>query len=363
MKSDFGGPKIEVMRPLLPPPSSYRMRLRKIQQSGIFSNYGPQVLELESRFASRFGLAPGNVVALANATMALQGLVSIHPGKEWLVPSWTFAATALAVIGARKEAHFGDVDLASQILDYGSPWVHHSLATLPFGVGLPPAWGVQKVFPDIVDAAASLGNVFKFPANFPESSSVVFSLHATKYLGAGEGAIVACGSTQLAAELKSWSNFGFSENRESQIIGTNAKMSEFQAAVAHASLDREKTERRGWGRAREWAVEVENNLGIGVPFLSNKMNFSPYWIVRFSDQIVRDAVSHGLSESGIATRKWWSSGCHEMIGLSDVTSVGSLHNTEELARTTLGLPFHRQLRREDFQRISRVIRYSMRQSG
>lgn len=48
---------LPVMRPRLPPPSSFSKRLDDIWKCGIFTNFGPQVQELEVRLV-RLNVAP-----------------------------------------------------------------------------------------------------------------------------------------------------------------------------------------------------------------------------------------------------------------------------------------------------------------
>ena len=96
-------------------------------------------------------------------------------------------------------------------------------------MGLPKIWTSPGKYPSIIDGAASLGSIETLK-NLPETSNLVFSLHATKYLGSGEGGLVVTGTKEIADELRSWSNFGFQGSRQSMTQGTNAKMSEIQAA-------------------------------------------------------------------------------------------------------------------------------------
>ena len=74
------------------------------------------------------------------------------------------------------------------------------------------------------------------------TTSAVFSLHATKPLAVGEGGFVATACREFADRVRTRSNFGF-ESGEVKYLGTNAKLSEYHAAVGMAAL-------QGWPRRK-----------------------------------------------------------------------------------------------------------------
>ena len=70
---------------------------------------------------------------------------------------------------------------------------------------------------------------------------------ATKVLGAGEGGFVISADTALIRDIRARSNFGFAGTREAVAPAANAKLSEYHAAVAHATAP------MVWGIVRsEW---------------------------------------------------------------------------------------------------------------
>lgn len=69
--------KIPVMKPKLATLEEVLPLLKRIDQSRIYSNRGPLVGGLEESYSEFFNVDKGLVVALANTTQAIQGLVSI----------------------------------------------------------------------------------------------------------------------------------------------------------------------------------------------------------------------------------------------------------------------------------------------
>src|SRR5262249_19336682 len=94
--------------------------------------------------------------------------------------------------------------------------------------------------PVVIDAAAG------FDSLIPGPTPAVVSLHATKVLGTGEGGFVVSTDAALVRRVRIASNFGIDPNRQSVIAATNAKMSEYHAAVGHAALDEWSGTRSEW---------------------------------------------------------------------------------------------------------------------
>ena len=72
-----------------------------ILSSRLLTNNGPFAIQLEE--AAREYLGAAHVVAVSNATMGLElalRALGLRPGSEVLVPSFTFVATAHAIVAA-----------------------------------------------------------------------------------------------------------------------------------------------------------------------------------------------------------------------------------------------------------------------
>lgn len=326
---------IPVMRPTPPSFDMAACRLVSVDRSGQYSNFGPQELELRERFAARLAVGASQVVTVANATLGLSGAVAVLGGSRWAVPVFTFAATPAAVLAAGAEVVFADVG-EDLVLDARGVLADGFLPVAPFGA--PPdvdRWSQAGLV--VHDAAASLGNDLDLSC-LPRGQAVVFSLHATKVLGSGEGGIVVFGDEVDAANFRAWTNFGFSGSREAQIVGVNAKMSEIQACYVHAALDGWGQERAEWLQAREW---IEATVGaIGVKLLRAGNGVNPYALAEFSDKELALRVESTLTRHGVGTRRWWSMGCHRMRAYA-MAAGSNFPRTDDIAARTLGLPIYR----------------------
>ena len=68
------------------------------------------------------------------------------------------------------------------------------------------------------------------------SGMIVYSFHATKPFGIGEGGLIYSKMKKIYNVLKRMGNFGFDTNRECTMMGFNCKMSEYAAAIGIATM-------------------------------------------------------------------------------------------------------------------------------
>ncbi len=331
--------------------------LQQIDDSRVYSNFGPLSSLLISRLASYFCVSTDCVVLMSNATLALQGSLSVlsanGAGKNIVMPSWTFTASASAAILAGLNVEFADIDQEWRVKTTADD--AFVLDVLPFGESLrDDCTSLMTEKWQVIDGAASFDALRGAAKNLSEKSILVVSMHATKLLGAGEGGVCITGSADVARELKAWSNFGFNGSRDSKSIGTNSKLSEYTAAVALASLDLWSETKAILSDSLRKAMAVSSACKLPVISSMSKNYISPYWIVNFESRQHRDGALEKLSLNDIETRTWWGSGCHNMKAFQSIR-CRDLQNTEWAAATSLGLPFHSYLTDDDYKIIQKVL--------
>lgn len=346
---------IPVMKPRLPSADHVEPYLRAIDETRIYGNFGPLVRSLESRYAEFLGVSETQVVSVSSATQGLTGAVQISPAVTWRIPAWTFPATGLAVLAAGKTLVLVDVLEASWRMDLNPApdGVEESVGVLPvvpFGGAVQFA-ELATAGEFVIDAAASLGTR-PMLAGLPSTGAVVFSMHATKVLGGGEGGLVVFGCSQRAEEFRSWANFGFSRSRVSRVAGTNAKMSEVTAAYCLAALDSWNDERRDWIRVRDEAYRISRTLQLDTG-PTRQHDISPYWLFDTGSASRLVAIASGLALDGIQTRVWWPDTLDRMGAFRSprVRVSSDLTTARSLSSRVLGLPLYRDMPDENFERI------------
>jgi len=363
------GMQIPILRVRLPSAIDLMPYLQRIDHSRVYSNFGPLVLEFESRVAARLDLAAEGVTTVANATLGLSAALQAQepePGSLCLMPAWTFVASPLAAIRAGLRPCFLDVDLDDWALHPEA--VEAALSKLP-GVagavmpvapyGHPLDVSAWDSFRDRTGIAVVIDAAAGFDAVRAGRVPSAVSLHATKAIGVGEGGFVASTDAALIRRIRGLTSFGFHGSREAMLPGTNAKLSEYQAALGLAGLDQ-------WGGRRaaiagriaayREAFRDTNQIGfqpgLGEEWITNTM------VVRLPDGAAPHLLAH-LEQAGIQARHWWGGGAHAHAATRHFLSL-PLPATERLIQGTLGLPFHAELTDSEIRRIADEVQAGLR---
>ena len=221
---------------------------------------GERVIEFEQTFAAfqqaQFG------VALSSGTTALQvalAAVGLQPGDEVIIPSYTFIATASAVVMTGGVPVFVDVDPSSYnidpaaveaaITDRTRAVIAVHIAGRPADLDALLALTRQRGIRLIEDAAQAHAAAWKGRKVGAIGDLGTFSFQASKNLNAGEGGFIASDDRELAELAWSVHNCGRSRQGawyEHDVIGSNYRLSEFQAALLLSQLENlaEQTTRR-----------------------------------------------------------------------------------------------------------------------
>ncbi len=330
---------VPVLVPSAPSAEDIFPLLKEIDTNKWYSNNGPLNKKLISLFSEYASIDSTQIATCANATLALEGAIATCnvDGQELELPSWTFAATTHATVRSKFFPKFVDID--DEWRSNASSNSDLLVDVLPFGDEMRSSAYPQNLKCVVIDGAASFANLknINFLSEVPQA--LIISLHSTKLIGAGEGAIFIANNSEWADRFRRWTAFGFDENRTALSEGTNAKLSEYAAAVGVASFEHWQKIRGSYEELTSWAYSTSIRLGLETHPAMEKGLVSPYWIVKFPDEHSKLSVSRYLSENGIQTRDWWESGCHKMPVFSEI-KFDDLSKTEELASRTLGLPFH-----------------------
>lgn len=354
---------VAVARPRMPPADAILPYLQQIDEARWYSNFGPLLTALEQRIARRF---PANaaVVTVANATQALTltlKAMDLNPGGYVIMPSWTFVATAHAVIQAGLKPWFMDVDPQTWMLDPAtvialSPELaHEAVAVIPVcAFGAMPDLSAWRAFRELTGLPVLLDAAAAFDALDDARLPAVVSLHATKVLGVGEGGFLVTEDAALARRVRLSANFGFEGSRNSLIAATNAKLSEYTAAVGLAALDSWPGDRLRWMRT----AQMLRIALIGRPDVRFQEGWGRDWVTSVCTVALplgsAPRIAQVLREAGVDTRQWWGGGCHASTAFIDCRRE-ALPVTEALAGSTIGLPFSIDMSAEDIARVATAL--------
>jgi dTDP-4-amino-4,6-dideoxygalactose transaminase len=247
---------IPFVRPAPPQLSLALAELKALEESGVFTNFGPVNTLFEQEIMDRFFGGEGACMTVCNATiglmLAIKEAVGEQPaGKYALMPSFTFAAAAHAALWCGLTPLLCDIDPTTWAADpaaeaemlsryAGQVAVVMPYATFGFPIDLEyyTRLATQLGVPTVVDGAASLGTFdargHGFGSGF--AGSVVYSMHATKSFAVGEAGLIYSADADRIARLRTMSSFGFGEPRTATMPGLNAKLSEVTALLGRLRL-------------------------------------------------------------------------------------------------------------------------------
>jgi len=359
--------KIPLLLPVVPDREALWPYLGRIDQARHYSNFGPLVRELESRLAQRFKSHTAldmHVATVSSATLGIElalATLDLPPGSAILVPALTFVATLTAVIRAGHTPVVADIDLESWLLTPGiveaairETGAKAALVVATFSQAQDSkAWGEfqQKTGVRIViDAAGAFGNQWVDAGDIP----VVFSMHATKSLTAGEGGFVVCANQATTDLVREMSNFGINLDVKKSLpvgylssAGTNAKLSEFNAAVALASLDAWDK----WADVRDtlytrYRERLESACGSSLTWQKGLSTSPMTFSVRVGSNERRNRLETICAEAGIATRRWYQPLLHQHAAKVGPIISMATPTANKIAADLIGLPFFAMMSEE-----------------
>ncbi len=299
---------IPFIRPTLPSPEAWLPFLRTSYATRYFSNGGPCVRQLEAALTQKYASPQREAILVSSGTSGITAaLLALDISGPVVIPAFTFPATAQAVLAAGCTPVFCDVNLATWELDTQSltnnltnPAIQAIIHVRAFGFcqDLTPIERIATAHnvPLIVDAAAALGG------HLPQSSYAgsqglleVFSLHATKVFGIGEGGVIFAPSGHCSKKIRTTINFGI-ENGAIARRGINGKLSEFSAAIGLALLDNiDNFIAHRTQIARHYTTQLAQRLALSYP---NALGAPPWQ----SFPVLLDPLDTALSSAQIVTK-------------------------------------------------------------
>lgn len=347
--------KYYVGKPNILDRNKFLERVNTILDSGILTNNGPFVQELEDKF--RKYTKTKYAIAVANATLGLELVLNSLPAGEVIVPTFTFIATVHAITRAGHYPVF--VDIQDDCLVNPE---HIEAAITPKTVAILPV----NLFGNICDPATYdyFQDCYSVPVIFDSAHSVgcktgdnglaeVFSLHATKLCNGFEGGIITTNDSNLAIKLRQYRNFGYVgpiPDPEGEIVelGTNAKLSEIHAAAALTNFEQLSTiiahNKYIWSCYQSFLPE---DVGLLTPNPYESSNFS-YIVCKHKK---RDEVVSYLHKSDIFARKYFKHLCHSVYNDNTNCPIA-----EDLASSVFCLPTGLDITIDDVKNICARIR-------
>ena len=346
--------------PALPDVDAFLDDARRIVESGWLAG-GEYVARLEQELKPWTG--GRGIVAVTTATNGLIAALTTlgEPGGEAIVPGYTFLATWQTVVWARMTPVVADVNERG-LLD---PAAVLAAATPRTRVIVPVHLSGQPVDADaltevarkvgarlVFDAAHALGSRHVDRPVGGDGDAEVFSISATKPLGAGEGGFITAVDNELEGRLRSFAFYGGRPGHvDTYGPGLNLRVPELTAALALHCLRRLDAQ-------LEWRAQIHARYADAwrdLPFrlsgpLPGERSSHKEQLVWLEEPSDRPPLIEKMTKDGIETRLYHS------IAIPDLTAfegrVDSADMSRWLAARTLAIPMHGRLTDDE---VSRVI--------
>lgn len=341
--------------------------VKKVLEEGNLTNAtfegGRRVREVESLLCKFVGTR--YAAALNSGTAALQAALmalGIGKGDEVILPSFTFLATANAVVATGATPVFVDIkkdDYTIDPEDLEEKITDSSKAVIP--VHLYGHVADMKRMLDIArknslhvieDACQSLGSTVNGKQTGSFGDIGCFSFYASKVVTSGEGGAITTNSKELADKVRMIRNHGMLEGNDTRILGLNLRMTEICAAIVKVQMG--KLEKILHIRRKNANMLTKLLEGLDIELPKENANSTYNWYLYTIALNNRDAVMKKLNSLGIGATVYYKTPVHRTSFYSIYGA--SVPNTEWAAAHVLSLPVHPLVSAADVRYIASNIR-------
>ncbi|MGH2500775.1 MAG: DegT/DnrJ/EryC1/StrS family aminotransferase [Candidatus Limnocylindria bacterium] len=343
---------------------------------------GPKVAEFERAVAAHVGAK--HAVATTSCTTGLHlalASIGVGPGDEVIVPSFTFIASANAILYTGATVVFADIDARTYNVDPNDVEKRITKRTkalmpvdqigLACDIGAINEIAARHGVEVVEDAAPAIGESYRGRKVGSNAHQTVFSFHPRKVITTGEGGMITTDDGALAERARKLRAHGMSvsdldRHRADRVIieeydelGFNYRMTDIQASIGLVQirrLDELLAARRE--RAGRYARELPGIRGLEIPFVPPyaEHTYQSYCLRLTREcRLDREELMANLLRRGIATRRGVMASHLERTYTERIGTV-RLPVTEEATRTTMLIPLYATMTEEEQRYVIDALR-------
>lgn len=354
---------IPVTKPYVPSRKIFDQYVDKIFDTRLFSNNGPLVSELTQKLEKYLGVE--NLLLVNNGTLALEVAIQalgLGEGDEAITSPFTYVATSSAIKRMGVEPIYSDIDNDDWCLNpdlLSSKFSNRTKAIVPVHVfgNVCDVDALEKLAQErnvklLFDASHCFSTKYNGTSILNYGDASTLSFHATKLFHTGEGGAIVFKQRKHYEIAKQIIEFGYDQNREISLVGTNAKMSELNAALGLSILN--EFDQLFSCRKTIW-VNYQENLKDSLirQKLKDSLAYNyAYFPVLFQNQNKLLKCMEELNKSNIFARRYF------YPSLSDVdlfSQSNGLSTSTNISRRIMCLPLYHGLEIVDQNKIIEII--------
>jgi perosamine synthetase len=340
--------------------------VEQVLRSGQLS-LGPMLRRFEQAWAERAGVA--HAVACSSGTAGLHACfhaMGLGPGDEVIVPSFSFVASANAILFTGATPVFAEVDPLTFNLDPAA--VEAAITPRTRAIEIVDIFGYPAEIPALVaiarrhglgvveDACQAIGGDHDGRPYGTHGHPAVLAFYANKQMTTAEGGIVLTDDDALARHLLSLVNQGRSDDGAWLVhsrLGFNYRLSDVHAAIGVAQLERLDELVAARARVAAWYQERVAAIDGVTPMYEGPQRRS--WFVyapRLDPDLDRNRAIGFLEAAGIQAKPYLPC-IHLQPFYREVHGhrPGELPVTEAISASTIALPFFPELTEDQVERV------------
>lgn len=326
------------------------------------SNQGGKNVQGFEKLASSF-VKSKYAVAVNSGTAALQAALyalDIKKGDEVLIPSFTFVATANAVISTGAKPVFVDIlkdnytidpkDIEKKISKKTKAIIpvhlYGNVAFLDRILEIAKKHNIKV----IEDSAQSLGSTFKGKHTGTFSDLGCFSMYPAKVMTAGEGGFIVTNSKKLHEKLLMIRNHGMLHGYDTRIFGLNLRLPEISAAIAKVQMKKLPKFLNLRKKNANLLSQLISDLNIKIP--QERKNESVNWYLYTISSSKRNKILEKLNSKGIGAAAYYPIPVHKTPFYKQKIK---LPRTDWAASHVLSLPIHPKVTSKNVEYIAKSL--------
>ena len=345
----------------------------KVMRNGPLTNAlgaGPMVTQFEKNYAKFAGVK--HAVAANTGTAALHmavASVGVKSGDEVILPSFTFVATAEAVVLAGGKPVFADIDPETYNLSSSAAEkaiTKKTKALLPvdlygFPVDIKPFREIAKKhgFAVVEDAAQAHGAMRDDKPAGAFADAACWSLYASKNMTTGEGGVVTTDNDKIAETLRMVRTHGEKAKYASEMLGNNYRMTEIEAAIGAVQLEKLPTfvaKRRANAERLTEILKKSDKLCLPTDPDGGKHSWYLYTARLYNGtETARNKILDELHKKGVGAEAYYVNPVHQMPYYQNSFGTCRLPETEKAVKQVFSLPVHPGVTPEQVEFIGRTV--------
>lgn len=342
--------------------------IKRVLDSGRYI-LGPELHAFETEFASEMGGAHGvGVNSGTDALVLALKAAGVGPGDEVVTVANTFTATAMAIrlIGARCVLVDCDDTALMDVAALNKAVSSRTRAIVPVHLyGQPCDMDAVLEIADrfgavvVQDACQAHGATHTERPLGAFGAAACYSFYPSKNLGAmGDGGVVVTNDEAIANRLRSIRDFGGRQNASHELLGTNSRLDELQAAVLRVKL----AHLTRWNDARRRIAARYLSLldDSGAEPIVRRSDADHVWHLFVVCVPNRPHVRSALAREGIDTGIHYPVPVHLQPAHADLGyGPGTFPVAEGLAERILSLPMYPELPDPAVDRVCDALRSAL----